>query len=117
MDGLKVVLKSPLVLRQVNYNYRRLMIVIVYTSLIVIEWIIGQDDKESNWFVIRFGAKILIERQRAYPQIKRELWNALIIIKAKTNYLIGTHVVLKINYLFLLQMVFNYTILDIIMLR
>ena len=39
----------------------------VDTSPIAIGWAVGQDDEEGNWFAIRFGARILTERQRAYP--------------------------------------------------
>jgi hypothetical protein len=35
---------------------------------------IGQDDKDGNRFATYFGAKIFTERQRCYPQVKRELW-------------------------------------------
>lgn len=66
IDELKVVLKLPLLLRQVDYNCGRLVILKINTSSIAIGWTIGQDDKEGNQFTIRFGARILIENQRAY---------------------------------------------------
>lgn len=73
IDKLKVVLKLLLILTQVDYNYGRPMIVIIYISPIAIEWTIGQDNKEDNQFVIRFEARILTEKQRAYLQVKNEL--------------------------------------------
>ena len=83
------------------------MIITVDTSPIAIGWAIGQDDKEGNRFAIRFGARILTERQRAYPQVKRELWGALIALKADRNYSIGANVVLETDCLSLLGMISN----------
>lgn len=40
MDELKIVLKSPPILRQVDYNYRRLIMVMVKISPIAIIWTI-----------------------------------------------------------------------------
>jgi hypothetical protein len=73
MEGLKEILKSPPVLRQVEYDSGRPVIVTVDTSPIAIGWTVGQDDTDGKRFAIRFGARILTERQRAYPQVKREL--------------------------------------------
>ena len=73
MVGLKKILKAPPVLKQVEYNSGRPVIVTVDTSPIAIGWAVGHDDEEGNRFAIRFGAKILTKRQRAYPQVKREL--------------------------------------------
>ena len=70
------------------------MIVIVDTSPIAIGWAIGQDDLDGKRFAIRFGAKILTNRQRAYPQVKKKLLGAFTALKAKINYLIGANVVL-----------------------
>lgn len=36
-------------------------------------WTVGQDDEDGNRFATRFGAKIFIERQRRYPQVKLQL--------------------------------------------
>lgn len=72
IEGLKVVLQSPPMLRQVDYNYRRPVIVTIDVSPIAIGWTIGQDDKEDNQFAIRFEKRILIERQRDYPKVKRK---------------------------------------------
>jgi hypothetical protein len=93
------------------------VIVIVNTNPIAIGWAVGQDDTYGQRFFIRFGARILTERQRAYSQVKRELLGALTTLKAERNYLIGANVVLEIDYLPLLGMIANCFIPDIIMLR
>ena len=107
MEGLKETLKSPLVLRQVEYDSGRPVIVTVDTSPIAIGWAIGQDDLDGKRFAIRFGARILTKRQRAYPQVKRELLGALTALKAERNYLIGANVVLETDCLPLLGMIAN----------
>ena len=117
MEELKKILKSPLVLKQVEYNSGIPVIVTVDTSPIAIGWTVGQDDEEGNRFAIRFGARILTERQRAYPQVKRELWGALTALKADRNYLIGANVVLETDCLPLLGMISNCNSPDIAMLR
>ena len=89
----------------------------VDTSPTAIGWAIGQDDEEGNRFAIQFGARILTERQRAYPQVKRELWEALTALKVDKNYLIGANVVLEIDCLPLLGMIPNCNSPDIAMLR
>ncbi len=117
MTELKKILESPPILKQVDYNCKRPVIVTVDTSPIAIGWAVGQDDGEGKRFAIRFGARILTERQRAYPQVKRELWGALTALKAERNYLIGAEVVLETDCLPLLGMVANCTSPDIAMLR
>ena len=117
MEELKKTLESPPVLKQVEYKSGRPVIVTVDTSPIAIGWAIGQDDAEGNRFAIRFGARILTERQRAYPQVKRELWGALTALKADRNYLIGANVVLETDCLPLLGMIANCSLPDIAMLR
>ena len=117
MEGLKEILKSPPILRQVDYDCNRPVVVTVDTSPIAIGWAIGQDDAEGKRFAIRFGARILTERQRAYPQVKRELLGALTAMKADRNYLIGADVVLETDCLPLLGMVANCSTPDIAMLR
>ena len=86
-------------------------------SSIAIGWAIGQDDADGRRFAVRFGARILTERQRAYPQVKRELLGALTALKAERNYLIGANVVLETDCLPLLGMIANCSIPDIAMLR
>lgn len=117
MIELKRILESPSVLKQVDYTCGRPVIVTVDTSPIAIGWAVGQDDEEGKRFAIRFGARILTERQRAYPQVKRELWGALTALKADRNYLIGAEVVLETDCLPLLGMIANCSSPDIAMLR
>jgi hypothetical protein len=117
MEGLKEILKSPLVLRQVEYDSGRPVIVTVDTSPIAIGWAVGEDDTDGKRFAIRFGARILTERQRAYPQVKRELLGALTTLKVERNYLIGTNVVLETDCLPLFGMIANCSIPYIAMLR
>ena len=62
MKGLKEILKSPPVLWQIKYDSGRPVIVTIDTNSITIGWAVGQDDIDGKRFVIRFGAKILIER-------------------------------------------------------
>ena len=110
MEGLRKSLNSPPVLRHVEYDSGRLVIVTVDTSSIAIGWAIGQDDLDGKRFAIRFGARILTKKQK-------ELLGALTILKVERNYLIGTNVMLEIDCLPLLGMIANYSILDIAMLR
>ena len=117
MERLEDILKLPPILRQVNYDCDRPVVVTVDTSPIAIGWAIGQDDGEGNRFAIRFGARILTDRQRRYPQVKRELLGALTAIKADRNYLIGANVVLETDCLPLLGMIANCSTPDIAMLR
>ena len=117
MEELKRTLESPPVLKQVSYDCGGPVIVTVDTSPIAIGWAIGQDDEEGKRFAIRFGARILTERQRAYPQVKRELWGVLTALKADRNYLIGAEVVVETDCLPLLGMIANCTSPDIAMLR
>ena len=117
MEGLKEILKSPPVLREVEYDSGRPVIVIVDTSLIAIGWAIGQDGQDGKRFAIRFGARILIERQKAYPQVKRELLGVLTVLKEESYYLIGANVVLETDCLPLLGMIADCSIPDIAMLR
>jgi hypothetical protein len=117
MESLKEILKLPPILRQVNYECDRPVVVTVDTSPIAIGWAIGQDDVEGQRFVIRLGARILTDRQRRYPQVKRELLGALTAIKADRNYLIGANVVLETDCLPLLGMIANCSTPDIAMLR
>jgi hypothetical protein len=98
-------------------SHGRPVIVTVDTSPIAIGWAVGEDDTDGKRFAIRFGARILTERQRAYPQVKRELLGALTTLKVERNYLIGTNVVLETDCLPLFGMIANCSIPYIAMLR
>ena len=62
---------------------------------------------------IRFGAKVLSERQRAYAQVKRELWGIVSAVKADKDYLIGTEVIIETDCLPILGMVSGCATLDL----
>jgi len=117
MEGLKKILNSPPILRQVDYEFGRPIIITVDTSPIAIGWAIGQDDVDGKRFAIRFGARILTDRQRRYPQVKRELLGALTAMKADRNYLIGANVILETDCLPIIGMIANCSTPDIAMLR
>ena len=36
-----------------------------------IGWVINQEGEDSAWHTIRFGAKVLSDRQRGYAQVKQ----------------------------------------------
>lgn len=61
-------------------------------------------------FAIRFEAKILIEKQRTYLEVKRDLLRVFITLNAKKNYLMRTSMVLEKKLLLLLKIIINYTI-------
>ena len=70
-------------------NYDQPIIVTVDTSPTGIGWVINQADPEGSRYPIRFGAKVLKERQHGYAQVKRELWGVVSAIKSDRDYLIG----------------------------
>jgi hypothetical protein len=74
METLKEALSCPLVLRSLVYGEGSLVILTVDASLFAVGWAVGQDDSEGQRYAARFGAKTFDERQRRYPQNKRELW-------------------------------------------
>lgn len=117
MESLKNILRSPSILKQVDYKSNQPVVMMVDTSPIAIGWAVGQDDINGRRFATRFGARILTKRQRAYPQVKRELWGVVTALKAERNYLIGANVVLEVDCLPLLGMISNCSTPDIAMLR
>ena len=90
----EMLLNAP-VLRKARYDSEHPIIVIVDTSPIGIGWAISQEEKDGLRYAVHFGAKILTDRQRTYPQIKRELWGMLTTIKMDREYLIGVEVVIE----------------------
>ena len=73
MKRLKEALQNPPVLHPLDYACGRLIIVTVDSSPYASRWAVGQDDENGSRCAARFGARIFTERQRRYPQIKREL--------------------------------------------
>ena len=117
MKLLKEALLSPPILRPLRYGDFLPIIVTVDSSPHASGWAVGQDDEEGNRFATRYGAKIFTERQRHYPQVKRELWGAKVALKQEKDYLIGAHVILETDCLPLLGMIANCDTPDIAMLR
>jgi hypothetical protein len=97
IEGLKEIFKSPPVLRHIEHNSNRLVIVSVDTNSIAIGWAVGQDDADGRRFVVRFGARILSKQKRAYPQVQKELLGALTALKAERNYSIGAKKMLELD--------------------
>ena len=117
MKRLKVALQNSPVLRPLCYTSGDPIIVTVDSSPTAAGWAVEQDDDEGRRFAARFGAKIFAERQRRYPQIKRELWGARCCMRQERNHLIGAYVVLETDCLPLLGMIKNCDTPDIAMLR
>jgi hypothetical protein len=74
-----------------------------------------QEHLEGSRYAIRFGAKVLQERQRNYAQIKRELWGIESVIKSDRDYLIGAEVVIETDCLPILGMISSCSSPDLTM--
>jgi hypothetical protein len=117
MEQLKQALINPPVLRPLRYGDSYPIILTIDSSPHASGWALGQDDEEGHRFATRFGAKVFTERQRRYPQVKRELWGAKVALRQERDYLIGAHVILETDCLPLLGMIANCDTPDIAMLR
>ncbi|KAL3691330.1 hypothetical protein R1sor_004981 [Riccia sorocarpa] len=117
MRRLKALLSSSPMLGRVDYKCGRPVILTVHTSPIAIGWAVGQDDENGNRIAVRFGARVLSNRQREYPQVKRELWGVVTAMKAERNYLMGAAVVVETDCLPLLGMITNCSTPDMTMLN
>ena len=115
MKKLKKTLRRAESLKKPSYD--RPIIVTVDTSPTGIGWVINQADSDGSRYPIRFGAKVLNERQRGYAQVKRELWGVVSAIKSDRDYLIGAEVVIETDCLPILGMMRCCTIPDVAMLR
>ena len=78
---------------------------------------INQVNDEDSRDPIRFGVKILNERQQKYAQGKRELWGIVTAIKTDRKYLIGAEVIIETDCLPVLGMMRCCTIPDVAMLQ
>ena len=76
----------------------------------------NQADSDGARYPIRFGAKVLNERQRGYANVKRELWGVVSAIKSDRDYFIGAKVVIETDCLLILGMMRCCTIPDVAML-
>jgi hypothetical protein len=94
-----------------------LVILTVDASPFAVGWAVGQDDSEGQRYATRFGAKTFDERQRRYPQIKRELWGLRCALHQEQHYLIGAPLIVETDCLPLIGMIVNCTTPDIAMLR
>jgi hypothetical protein len=117
MTVLKEALQVPPLLRKIDYTEGKYIILTVDTSPLAIGWAVGQDDAEGLRFATRFGARVLSETQRNYPQIKRELWGIVTAMKMEREYLIGARIKVETDCLPLLGMIVNCSTPDIAMLR
>ena len=70
---MKEALAAAPTLRKAVYGKDIPIYVMVDTSPTGIGWVVNQEDEDSMRFPIRFGANVLSERQRGYPEVKREL--------------------------------------------
>ena len=112
---------SQPILRPGDYSAEALndrpICVTIDTSPFGVGWAIGQNDNNGNRYAIRFGARVLTERERKYPQVKRELRGLFLALKTDREYLIGVPVIIETDCLPLLGMIFNCDSHDIAMLR
>ena len=92
----QMLLKTP-TLRKVDYKCERPIILTMDTSPTGIGWAIRQDDEDGHQYAVCFGAKILLVRQRVYPQVKRELWGVVTALKCDKEYFIGASVMVEID--------------------
>ena len=115
MIRLKKALQEAPALKKPDYTQP--IIVTVDTSPTGIGWVISQVNEEGSRYPIRFGAKVLNDRQRGYAQVKRELWGVVTAIKTDRDYLIGAEVVIETDCLPILGMMRCCTIPDMAMLR
>jgi hypothetical protein len=102
---MKEALMAASALRKGVYRNGVSIYVTVDTSPTGIGWVINQEGEDGERFPIRFGAKVLRERQRGYAQVKHELWGIVSAVKADRDHLIGMEVVRKTDCLPILGMV------------
>ena len=82
-------------LRKADYSDGKPIFVTMDTSPTGIGWVINQEDEDCNRYAIRFGAKVLGDKQSRYAQVKRELWGIVSVIKSDRDYLIGAKVIIE----------------------
>jgi hypothetical protein len=114
---MKEVLAAAPTLRKGIYGRGVPVYVTVDTSPTGIGWVINQEDENGERFPIRFGAKVLSERQRGYAQVKGELWGIVSTVKADRDHLVGTEVVIETDCLPILGMVSGCATPDLAILR
>ena len=70
MRGLKKLLLEAPELRKADYTEGKPVYVTVDTSPTGIGWVINQEGEGNVRYAVRFGAKVLSERQQRYAQVK-----------------------------------------------
>ena len=70
---MKKALVAAPALRKAVYGKDIPIYVTIDTSPSGIGWVVNQENEDGTRFPIRFGAKVLNERQRGYTQVKHEL--------------------------------------------
>ena len=75
VSRLKEALTATLTLWKAVFGKEVPIYITVDTSPTEIGWVVNQEDASGTRFPIRFGVKVLSERQRGYAQVKRELWS------------------------------------------
>jgi hypothetical protein len=113
---MKEALTAAPALRKRFYGNGVPIYMTVDTSPTGIGWVISQEGEDGERFPIRFGTKVLSERQRGYAQVKRELWGIVSAVKADRDHLIGTEVVVETDCLPILGMVSGCATPDLVML-
>ena len=95
-DTMKIALTTPPIIRNPVYgNVKRPLIVTVDASPIGVGGVLGQLDENNKRYVIRYESHRFNVTEKRYPQIKRELFGAYLIVKRLRRYLYGTYFVLE----------------------
>ena len=103
--------------RNADYTDGKPIYVTVDTSPTGIRWVINQEGEGNVRYAVRFGAKVLNERQQRYAQVKRELWGIVSAVKMDKDYLIGLEVIIETDCLPILRMISGCATPDLAMLR
>jgi hypothetical protein len=114
---MKEALTAAPTLRKGVYGNGVPIYVTMDTSPTGIGWVVSQEGEDGERFPIRFGAKVLSERQRRYTQVKRELLGIVSAVKADRDYLIGMEVMIETDCLPILGMVSGCVTPDLAMRR
>jgi len=90
VDELKDRLTKAPVLRPPNYDEGAgMMILTVDASPIGVGAMLGQEDISGKRYIYRYESQKFNNREKRYPQVKRELYGLKLIIKKLRAYLYG----------------------------
>ncbi|OMJ21134.1 Retrovirus-related Pol polyprotein from transposon, partial [Smittium culicis] len=102
---LKKELTNPPILRAINYEKNAGKIILtIDASPYGAGAVLQQEDIDGNRYVCRYESKSFSERERRYPQIKRELLALKLMVKKLKLYLYGTHFTIETDAKSLLYM-------------